>query len=253
MPIVKIKPIHTTLSIKFVIPDKEEEIKEVTGYVSNSGLHWDRAFIYDLQKKQWVEVTGLIKIVSKIMTFYPSAVDFWKPIPREGKNCVSLSVEDFKKLHFEYASDVITILRIHSLKNAVLALLTSEEGFKLAVAKLYDYLLKCVKIAEQANLAIYTTILPRRLLQLILGQEATDTVNVSHHVLFFTRPIQYIKATRTTRRINAEVALIRLPEDDRDRIIKIYHPEHGETKVTFPAGPEIHLVALHISYTHLPE
>ncbi len=255
MPIVKIKPIHTTLSIKFVIPDKEEkeDIREITGYISNSGLHWNRAFIYDLQKKQWIEVTGPIKIVSEIMTLYPSGIDYWKPIAREGKNCVTLSVDEFKKMHFELAEKIISILDIHSLDGATLTLLTTEEGFELVITKLYDYVLRCVEIARQANLSIYTTMFPRRLLELIDKQETTDTVNVSHHVLFFNRSVQYIEATRRTRRINAEVALIRLPEDVRDRVIKVYHPEHGELQLVFPACPELHLVALHISYTHLLE
>lgn len=257
MPIIKIKPISKPISersIKFVIPNKEEkeEIREITGYVSNSGLHWNRAFIYDLQKKQWVEVTGPIKVVSSIMSLYPSGIDYWK-LPREGKNCVTLSVEDFKKLHFDLAEKIISILDIHSLDGATLTLLTTEEGFELVITKLYDYVLRCVEIARQANLSIYTTMFPRRLLELIDKQEITDTVNVSHHVLFFNRSVQYIEATRRTRRINAEVALIRLPEDNEDRVIKVYHPEHGEMQLVFPACPEIHLVALHISYTHLPE
>lgn len=254
MPVIKIKPISGYRGIKFVIPSKEkEDIREVTGYTSNSGLHWNRCFIYYLDKRQWIEVTGPIKVVETIMTFMPAAIDYWKPIAREGKNCVTLSVEDFKKLHFELAEKIINMLRIDSLDGAVLGLLTSEEGFNLAVVRLYDYLLRCVKLTEQANLTIYTTMIPRKLLELICEQEYTDTVNVSHHVLFFNISIQYIKATRTTRRINAEVALIRLPEDDKDRIIKIYHPEHGETKIVLPAGPELHLVALHISYTGRPE
>ncbi len=254
MPVIKIKPISGYRGIKFVIPSKEkEDIREVTGYTSNSRLHWNRCFIYDLDKRQWIEVTGPIKVVSSIMSLYPSGIDYWKPIPREGKNCVMLSVEDFKKLHFDLAKKIISILDIHSLDGATLTLLTTEEGFELVISKLYDYVLRCVEIARQANLKIYTTMFPRRLLELIDKQETTDTVNVAHHILFFTRPIQYIKATRTTRRINAEVALIRLPEDDKDRIIKIYHPEHGETKIVLPAGPELHLVALHISYTGRPE
>ena len=133
-----------------------------------------------------------------------------KPIPREGKNMVTISFEEFQRLHKSM------LLMLHRIldDNRNPMLISHVDGASVIIYKPYDYRLVGIKVGEQTNLELYWVWLGKRLYEeLVVQAKPMVVVPVSNHNLIFDRDVRVLSSSRSTGRYRINAALILFEHD----------------------------------------
>jgi len=221
---------------------KAEDVIEVSGYRSRSGLHWDIGFL--AKNGEIKEVRGIFKKLDLVAEFSPMAEeDLYKTIPREGKNIVQCDVKSFYDFHIDTFEKIAKML-----PNESLLLRTTHNGFAIYLIRDADVTLYAREIANQANLLVYEVIpesIPKyfeKWIEKIEGIVRAITLGGHTVTLVSQHDFEGLKvlAKRTTRRI--EVVLVDVLANPSSKLV-LLHPEHDQVEI--PTPPRL-LLFLHL-------
>jgi len=219
-------------SIKLTTPTANNII-EVSGYRSRSGLHWDIGFL--AKNNEIKEVRGIFKKLDLVAEFSPMAEeDLYKQIPREGKNIVHCDVKAFYDFHIE-AFERITKM----LPNETLLLKTTHNGFAIYLVKDADATLYAREIANQANLLVYEVIpesIPKYFEKWIEEiKETTRAITLGGHTITLVSQYDFeglkVLAKRVTRAV--EAILVDVLASPSSKLL-LLHPEHDTIEISTP-------------------
>jgi len=221
------KAVKLLFPVKRALPGR---IEYVVYYTSRSGAHWDRS--YDPVRKKYVRGPVIVLGEAFKLTPYPLS-EYFKPTPRELKTIYGREViEDLENTASGLAHNLeLRNVMINSTHNGVVAYTYLP----------YDYKLLARKIANQANLLIYSVNkIPANIL---LSDKPVDRVTISQHEIIFEKPVQVVQAVpRETRFYEFKAVLAKVENVNK---VTVRHPEHG-TMTTDIYEPGV--LFLHVRY-----
>jgi len=205
----------------------DEEFITVTGYRSNSFLHWNKGYV--IRNNKIEEVTGVFKVYPEpIITFRPTTWNnLGKPFPAEGKNVVTVSVEQFRELH-----KALLRLVFHLTKESRLLLVSTEDGCAIYIR--YPPITAMAKeVAKQGNLHVFA-IESIRTKRIKCNPKFLTALRIFNHAITTDEGGLYLISERETNRLSAYLLFSALA----NKII-IYSEDHEKIVIDIAELPKI--------------
>ena len=182
----------------------------VTGWISNSGLHWDIGLIR--RGKEWREFTGIFRELVRVMEYYPQL-----PFSdMEGKNVLNIDTADEVRKHFmEMGMRAAEYLPEPERSNEAIILNTTADGVTVSYGRLWDYYVPAIKVYEivdskdwrEVKIELYRVHIPQPLYERLYFT-TKSVFEMKGFIGMLDIPDEVVEGSMSTLRVKIQAAII---------------------------------------------